>query len=264
MKLKLRLLAIFCILAGVLTLFSALALNGCGDGDPPLVSEEYRRSFEKTYEKFLKEQNLLSSDYPDSLLNLLRRNPETEDFVLNYPLLKDKAVEIDLSEYKDSDSIPYFQQWDKRWGYKKYGSDVMGLTGCGPTCLSMVAIYLLNDTAVSPAYVADFSAKNGFCVEGHGSSWNLMSVGAEMLGLYSEELPLHENTIKKHLGLGHPVICAMGQGDFTSSGHFIVMTEYFEGKIRVLDPNSLKNTEKLWDYEQIAPQIRNLWALSKQ
>ena len=33
-----------------------------------------------------------------------------------------------------------------------------------------------------------------------------------------------------------------------------------EGGIRVNDPNSPQNSEKLWDWATLEPQIRNLWA----
>ena len=70
----------------------------------------------------------------------MERNAETEEFVLNYPLQKNKKADIDISSYLKEDTFPYFKQWDTQWGYKKYGSGVMGLTGCGPTCLSMAAV----------------------------------------------------------------------------------------------------------------------------
>ena len=53
----------------------------------------------------------------------------------------------------------------------------------------------------------------------------------------------------------------MGPGDFTTTGHFIVLVGYENGKIKVNDPNSIKNSEKEWTYEQIKDQIRNLWAI---
>jgi hypothetical protein len=52
----------------------------------------------------------------------------------------------------------------------------------------------------------------------------------------------------------------MRPGDFTTSGHFIVLTGEADGKITVCDPNSRQRSEALWDYETLAPQIKNLWA----
>ena len=34
-----------------------------------------------------------------------------------------------------------------------------------------------------------------------------------------------------------------------------------DGKFRVNDPNSREKSQKLWDYDEFADQIRNLWAI---
>lgn len=215
-------------------------------------------------EAFMEEHGLSIRDYPKELLELLEANPETEEFVLNYPLLKSRDTVVDLTEYRDSRRVPLLMQWDTRWGYRKYGDTVMGISGCGPTCLSMVAIYLLNDTAKDPAWMANFSTKNGHCVPGNGTAWTLMSEGAGKLGLKVTELPLDKNRMLRELDAGNPIICVMGPGDFTTTGHFIVLTGTKDGKFTVNDPNSAQRSKKLWSYEQISGQIRNIWAFSKK
>jgi hypothetical protein len=62
---------------------------------------------------------------------------------------------------------------------------------------------------------------------------------------------------------GMPIILAMGEGDFTSTGHYIVLTGWSGDAFRVNDPNSLENSRKLWTYEELEHQIRNIWAISK-
>lgn len=49
------------------------------------------------------------------------------------------------------------------------------------------------------------------------------------------------------------------------NGYYVngIGTSVEDGKIRVNDPNSKKNSEKLWDYERLEPQIKNLWAFQK-
>ncbi|HBM98967.1 MAG TPA: hypothetical protein DD413_06025 [Ruminococcus sp.] len=155
-------------------------------------------------------------------------------------------------------------QWDKRWGYKMYGDDVAGLTACGPVCLSMVSVYLLQDTKYSPDYMIDWAKKNGYCVKGHGSLWTLISEGGKKLGLDATEIPLDEQRIINNLEVGNPIICIMGPGAFTSTGHFIVLTGYENGKIKINDPNSYSNSEKEWEYDDIYDQINNLWVLRQQ
>lgn len=219
---------------------------------------------EKTVEAFAHSNGLTLGDYPESLIELLERNPETKDFVLSYPLEKDKTHKVDLSEYSDSETVPLFLQWDKRWGYKEYGSDVAGLTACGPVCLSMCAYYLTDDEAMSPDKMIDFAIENGYYVKGSGSLWTLISEGGEKLGLEVDELPLDENIIVRNLEKGNPVICVMGKGHFTSTGHFIVLTGVDEnGEFSVNDPNSISNSSKTWSYDIISSEVKNLWAISK-
>ena len=208
---------------------------------------------------FAKEHDLELDAWPDSLIELLEKNPDAEDFVLNYPIKKDLIYEIDLREYINNSNVPLLLQWDERWGYTKYGDNIMGLSGCGPTCLSMVCIYLLNDPQYTPRYIAEFAEQYGYCVPGNGSAWTLISEGGKELGLDVIEIPLDEDRIIRNLEVGNPIICIMGPGDFTTSGHYIVMTGYVDGKIKVNDPNSPTKSEKLWDYDEIKDQIRNLW-----
>ncbi|MBO5177732.1 MAG: C39 family peptidase [Lachnospiraceae bacterium] len=241
--------------------------DSTGQGDVLIITEkkqeeETLKVIEKTdiIDAFAKENGLQRTAWPKELIELLENNPDTEEFVLYYPVKKDQNFEIDLSEYKDTDSVPLFLQWDERWGYTIYGSNVMGLTGCGPTCLSMVLVHLLQDATYTPRYVADFAEDNNYYAKGSGSKWALISEGGETLGLDVTELPLDENRMKKNLELGNPIICIMGPGDFTVAGHFIVLRGLEDGKFIVNDPNSRKNSERLWSYEEISGQIKNLWA----
>ncbi len=211
--------------------------------------------------RYAQENGLSYSAYPQSLIDLLERNPETEQFVLEYPTASKETFSIDLSEYENTDSVPLLMQWDQRWGYLQYGSDVAGLTACGPVCLSMAAIYLTGDSQYSPDAIIRFAAENGYCVSGSGSSWTLISEGGKKLGLQVTELPLDENRMRKCVEAGIPVILVVGPGDFTTTGHFLVLTGWENGAFRLNDPNSKANSEKLWTYAQIQGQIRNLWSV---
>lgn len=212
-----------------------------------------------TVREFAKQNGLSLSEWPEELLELQEKNPEAQEFVLNYPIKKDLDPEIDLTEYLDSSDVPLLLQWDERWGYSQYAGELMGLSGCGPTCLSMVCLYLLNDASYTPRYIAQFATENGYSVSGNGSSWTLISEGGEMLGLDVTEIPLDENRIIRNLEVGNPIICVMGPGFFTSTGHFIVMTEYEDGYVKVNDPNSPNRSEQTWKLTEVMEQIRNLW-----
>ena len=76
------------------------------------------------------------------------------------------------------------------------------------------------------------------------------------------ELPLDKSIIDRKLVSGNVVICIMGPGKFTTGGHFIVIAGIENGKYRINDPNSYTNSNKLWEYDEISDQIKNLWSLS--
>ncbi len=200
-------------------------------------------------------------DYQQKLDEMVERNPETAQFAENYPTLFGTVDYSPLTATTDpmTGGVPLLMQWDSRWGYMRYGSNALGLTGCGPTCLSMVAAYLLDDSSLTPAYMADFSISNGYCIEGSGTSWALMSEGGAMLGLDVTEIPVDEDRIIANLEVDNPIIMIMGPGEFTTEGHFVVLCGYEDGYYTINDPYSHARSEKKWTFDEFSDQILNLW-----
>ncbi|MGL5381822.1 C39 family peptidase, partial [Clostridium sp.] len=178
--------------------------------------------------------------YPRELLELAAKKDEVISFVANYPNYNEATNEtISIKKDYKNGEIPLFIQWDERWGYDKYGSDFIAINGCGPTSLAMVVVGLTGNTDINPKIIADASLESGYLVEGVGSSWDLMTLGAASFGLIGEELSLREDTILNTLRNGQPIIATMGPGTFTTSGHFIVLTGVDkDNKIIVNDPDS--------------------------
>jgi len=212
--------------------------------------------------EFAFRHGLTTEHWPQSLIDMLIKYPQTEEFVLNYPFLKNMTYDIDITDSGYEYEVPLFLQWDKRWGYTTYGDDMIANAGCGPTCLSMVCTYLLQDPSLDPKTVAEFSMDYGYCCPGFGSYWSLIYEGGEILGLNVEPIYNDEESIVSELEAGNPIICLVGPGDFTYGGHFIVLTDYIDGKIKINDPNSIENSEKLWDYSDIEYQLDELYACS--
>lgn len=230
--------------------------------DDPDRQDREEMTAEEIIDDYASQHGLTIGAWPRELIDLLDRNPETEEFVLGYPYHNDADEYIDISgDIGSYNEVPEFYQWDMRWGYKTYGSNLMGLTGCGPTCLSMVAVHLLGDTSMNPAWMADYAMNNGYYdYEGmSGTCWTLMSDGATGLGLEAIEITSEEQRIIDNLEAGNPIICIMGPGVFTDEGHFIVITGYSDGKFTIHDPNSIENTQKEWEYDEFADQILNIW-----
>ena len=202
------------------------------------------------------------SKYPGYLLDALCKDPSLIGLVLIYGSGYDPA-DCYITREELEQEIPLFIQWDKRWGYAEYGDDIIASSGCGPTCLSMIAVGLTKNSAYNPFYIAEYASSHGYYQYGTGTSWALFTEGSADFGLCCEELPIDKDTVYSRLAQGYPIICSMIPGDFTDSGHFIVLAGTEKGMIKVNDPNSFENSEKLWKYSELEWQIRNMWCFSK-
>lgn len=203
------------------------------------------------------------SAYPEELIALVLKNQEAVDYVADYPEKHRKNYEIDLSEEASGSTLPLLLQWDERWGYEEYGSGLIGWTGCGPTCMSMLALYFTGNEAYDPATVARWAQDNGYYSAGSGTAWTFFGQGSAHFGLRAEELPLVKQYMINALEEGRFVVCAMGPGDFTTNGHYIILDGYDEEGFTVNDPNSPIRSGQHWTYEQLEGQISNLWAVGK-
>lgn len=195
------------------------------------------------------------------LADLLEKNPEAADFVACYPDRADYlGKDIDLSDDIVIGQVPLFLQWDKRWGYTPYGDNILGLAGCGPTCLSMAYVYFTHDLNGNPAALAAYSEQNGYYTK-EGTSWSLWTEGVQALGLQGEALPLNKKSMQQALDQGGLIVCSMRPGDFTTTGHYILLCGYDESGFQIKDPNRVSNSSRTWDYDVLSSQIKNLWVL---
>jgi len=259
--------AVFCVAAGLL--ISCLRWAGVFPDsrsyeiEPPVIrtETEVKERIEELAKKDRGFKEILKNynEYPEAYLAALANNPEMLDYVKGYP--KHEKLDAVLTKKDTSASYPLFLQWDKRWGYASYGGkSSIGISGCGPTCIAMVAYALTKDLSVTPFETAQYSEIQGYYVEGTGTSWELMTKGAEAFGIKGNEVSLSEDQMKRELDEGHPIICAMGPGDFTTAGHFIMIYGYDKKGFSVNDPNSRGRSSKKWTYEELSGQIKNLWA----
>ena len=200
--------------------------------------------------------------YPEGVIDLLGKNKETIDFVEDYGEKKDDPSADTIGDDLEAGEIPQLIQWDERWGYAPYGTSIVAVSGCGPTCLSMVAAGLNEDPSITPAKVAAYGTENSYVDENNDTYWKFMSEAGANWNLSCYEGLLSEEQVSAELTAGHPIICSVGPGDFTKIGHFIVLTGYESGNVTVNDPFSQKNSDKTWVYAEIADQIKAMWIYS--
>ena len=227
MKRKLYKAGIFAA-AGIIVLAVILMLCGSGNAKKSAKKTSSAKTKTETETKTPEEieaekvQEVLDSDqYKDQLGELYKKNPETKEIILNrekysddlltwlfdhqealqwvidYPEQSARSEEelsaqglqaVDLKDYRIQNHIPVYFQWSEVWGYASYGSENIGMGGCGPTSLSMVATGLTGNTSFTPKYVADMSVNMGYYVDEVGTDWTLMTAGASELGINSAQL----------------------------------------------------------------------------
>lgn len=263
----------------------AIGGNGYGDslesgirpGDDILLEKPIKRTKKEVLERlselqdsYPKIRDILENkdDYPEEMLAALANNPEMLDFVADYKKITwsggmGKTTQTGLTQEEINSEHPLFLQWDSRWGYASYGDDSnIGLAGCGPTCLSMVLYYKTRDTSRTPDVLAAYAMRNGYHVPGTGTAWDFMVDAAKHYGLYVRTLPKSEESLKAALDKRRYIICAMGPGDFTAAGHFIVIYGYDKDGFFINDPNSRTRSQKHWSYDEISGQMKAIWSYS--
>ena len=206
------------------------------------------------------------SSYPEALIDKLINNPETVDYVYSYKdrdKYNGKPLEegISSSYFVDGD-VPLFLQWDRRWGYRDYGKEMIGLSGCGPTSLAMVIKHFDKTADVNPYTIAKYSQEHGYVSKDNFTSWKLFEEGLKKFGLESRDVVPVEAKMKRALDNGQILLASVKPGIFTQRGHIIVIKGYnSQGDFLINDPNSIINTNKTWSYDELKNEIRKIWAI---
>ena len=200
--------------------------------------------------------------YTEEAVKTALQGPEKAPFALLSAFCEPNSSGLDVQIEVEDGEVPYLLQYDARWCFHGYGSSVMGFTACGPTCLSMAAIGLTGNTDYTPAYVADRAEASGHYMDGAGTAWTLFTEGAAEFGLRGEAITAGRKELSERLERGEVIIASMLPGDFTTSGHFIVIYGSNLLGFKVYDPNSIERSERLWSYDRLAPQIAQLWSMT--
>lgn len=152
-----------------------------------------------------------------------------------------------------------YMQTDRRWRYAPYQApgekSNIGKSGCGITCAAMV-IATLADSSVTPADTAKWSMAHGYKAYHQGTYYSYFAPQLAAYGIECQQV----NVASVYHGRGGArginasaadavengdwVICAMGVGDWTRSGHFVLWYGIRDGCALILDPNSKKASRR--------------------
>ena len=169
----------------------------------------------------------------------LEQEIEDESFELqgNIAYEGDRATtwNVTLGDYK---GLTYYSQLDSRWKNKMYSStgnrnQTIGLSGCGPTSASMIVTACKG--AISPDTMADLFVKYGYRSANNGTYWSAFRAIADEFDIGYKETSNVDTAISL-LRNNNYVVASVGNGLFTTGGHFIVLTGIEGDTIKVYDP----------------------------
>lgn len=224
------------------------------------IKEDLIKNVEAAAKKDKKAQwvydNFYNLDDVDAYLT--GNDPDTIEFVYNknhkftdFNFYKGESVKLKRK-------TPYYLQWDNRWAYDNLYPTNIGISGCGPTSLSMIISRLTNNL-IYPNEMAQKASK--FMNDG-GMDWAFIDHIAKEYNLKVTDINLDKDKMIKALEDG-PLLISVGRGYFTLYGHILVIDSYKDGKFIINDPNSVKNSIIEWGYDDISDQILKIWKFSK-
>ena len=165
--------------------------------------------------------------------------------------------------------VTYFCQKDDQWADQPFGTDNIGIYGCGPTVMA-IAVATLTDTDTDPAVMAAWAAEHGYWARKAGSYISIVQGTAKSFGIKTESFTSREaDDLLDALSQGKMLIALMGPGQFTTVGHFILLRGVtMSGQVLIADPNSPENSLTAWDAQVILDELSSarssgapLWAL---
>lgn len=190
-----------------------------------------------------------------------------------------EGINAETKHIPDNDSnngVVYFGQSNSaggsEWASVRFGGKNIGSSGCSVTSLAMVISYLRSGSSadgwVYPSDVVKMIAdRNGgnynkFYSGDAGQSWDIFPAVAGYYGIKCSQIS--SSSIINSLVQGRPVIMSCKPGEFTSKGHFIVITGIdADGYCYVNDPSHSDKSYKKYTASYLASQGKGWWSFSK-
>lgn len=169
-----------------------------------------------------------------------------------------------------------FLQTDPRWKNVSYAAGgetaTIGGSGCGPTAMAMV-LATWADSRVTPLSECAWALKNGFKAPGHGTYYGYFVPAARRYGLSCTQLngvSIYGNSgsglhaqVRQFLAQGDLIIACMGPGNWTKSGHFVLLWDVQGDVAYINDPASTlaRRTKGSWALFRL--QVKFYWRIRR-
>jgi len=163
---------------------------------------------------------------------------EEEGFLLQGDIAYNGDNEFPSISLGNYTGLTYYSQIDGRWKYHPYTStgntsQTIGSSGCGPTSASMVVTAIKG--VITPDAMGDLYVKYGFRSANNGTYFSAFRWTADTFGIEYQETYRLDDVVNL-LRNNNLVICSVGNGLFTTGGHFIVLVGIDGNTIKIYDP----------------------------
>lgn len=216
------------------------------------ISEEVEQLAEDTKEAVASEQDIATDE--------LALVPDNEaDIVDEGAIEPDAQVEQENISYDGTNTgnglsllgkctgLTYYSQADSRWASKPYTvtnnkSQTMKSSACGPTSAAMVVSS--SKGAILPTTMVQLFVDNGYRTKNNGTAWACWPFIADYFDFDEYYTTTSFSTMSGYLktdkdkdGIAdYFVVASVGNGLFTTGGHYIVLVADNDGTITVYDP----------------------------
>jgi hypothetical protein len=162
----------------------------------------------------------------------------------------------------------YYSQEDPKWSKIPYNVDndpqkTIGYSGCGPTSMAMILATWV-DAKITPVETCKLAISLKDRTADEGTEWEFFAHVGQKYNLdfhQTDSTGVAVAAIKE----GAYVVCSMGPGHFTKSGHFILAWDITDnGNIRVNDPDSTSKTAQEWAQSIFIPECRQYFIFKQK
>ena len=167
-----------------------------------------------------------------------------------------------------------YKQTDRRWANKKYANSgensTIGGSGCGPTAAAMLVATFV-DRKETPVEACAWAKKHGYKATGSGTYYTFFKAYFKAHRMDCEQVPgsnsYHQKNTssdkkaKAALKKGQYVIACMGPGDWTRSGHFILLRKIKGSTVYIHDPASSAKSRNKSTWDKVQYQAKYYWII---
>lgn len=163
---------------------------------------------------------------------------ESEEFKLQGEIAYNGTTEYPNISLGNYTGLTYYNQTDSRWRNHQYSSigdssQTIGTSGCGPTSAAMIVTAIKG--TITPPEMGDLFVKYGYRSANSGTYWSAFRWVADVFDIGYQECSSLDTAIDLVRNNNY-VVVSVGNGLFTTGGHFIVIVGIDGDTLKIYDP----------------------------